>query len=117
MTPIEIAGERIEEADIPDNNYFREHLDPGYTNSIEFALCPSRTVSYRGIKFMLDDNAHYWLPVVAAVARCYFLDKAEATTQAAYGTPSGNTRMELMQQVLRYEQSAAKWARIGRAKA
>ncbi len=124
MTPIEIAGEWIEAADWPvDIRFFCESSDDhffdhgGITQSIEDAASTN--------DHPINERARGWLPIIAAVARCHFLDKAEAAKdntnpyQEPYcGDVLGwmERNSAILQQKSAYLASAAKWARIGRAK-
>lgn len=100
MTPIEIAGERIEEADIPEAAWCRVS-----SGSIGF---------YDVAK--LDDSRFYY---VIARTRCHFLDKAAAMmkSQADDGIVNCDDYCECDQRQIykAYLASAAKWARVGRA--
>ena len=115
--PITIAGETLTDADIPKCEYFRYHnalpetevagwwFDLSQMNSAirdeEGDLCDGPFLTLAGD----------WMPIIAAVARCYFLDKLdEAFEASSFSMESDDPECRA------YRASAEKWARIGRAK-
>ena len=98
MTPIEIAGERIESADWP-NRWRALATDSAYANG---------EGAYRILEHIPAQQQ------LAAILRCHFLDKAEDSRRRFVATK--NSDVSILDERHAYLASAAKWARIGRAK-
>lgn len=129
---VTIGGETLSAEDWPECSYFQfdqmneiwrfEFPDPlNPASRADFPDLDSLTdVEFYSTPVRITDCKPHELRVAAAVARCYFLDKAEAELKTIPDTEDwivgklASQHIAAKERAARYLASAAKWARIGK---